>query len=89
MGALSKVLDSLNTLQDTRSNMAVIRAIFGLVILCLVAASAGAGAAPQSSELVVAVNATTIESFPLENASEAFEKMMSGKVRFRAVLVNE
>jgi D-arabinose 1-dehydrogenase-like Zn-dependent alcohol dehydrogenase len=29
-----------------------------------------------------------IETFPLAEANEAFEKMMSGKVRFRAVLVN-
>ena len=27
-----------------------------------------------------------IETFPLEKAAEAFERMMSGKVRFRAVL---
>ena len=26
------------------------------------------------------------EIFPLENAEEAYEKMMSGKVRFRSVL---
>jgi D-arabinose 1-dehydrogenase-like Zn-dependent alcohol dehydrogenase len=30
-----------------------------------------------------------IESFPLERATEAFESMMSGKVRFRAVLRTE
>lgn len=28
-----------------------------------------------------------IEKFPLEKANEAYEHMMSGKVRFRAVLV--
>jgi len=62
--------------------MAVIRAIFGLVILCLVAASAGAGAAPQSSELVVAVNATTIESFPLFAAvSELAKDSSSPRIR--------
>jgi len=27
-----------------------------------------------------------IETFPLEQAAEAFEKMMTAKVRFRAVL---
>lgn len=30
-----------------------------------------------------------IEKFPLEKANEAYERMMSGKVRFRAVLVME
>jgi D-arabinose 1-dehydrogenase-like Zn-dependent alcohol dehydrogenase len=30
-----------------------------------------------------------IETFPLAQANEAFEKMMSGKVRFRAVLVHK
>ena len=29
------------------------------------------------------------ESFPLEKANEAFERMMSGKARFRAVLTME
>jgi len=28
-----------------------------------------------------------IEKFPLEKAADAYEHMMSGKVRFRAVLV--
>jgi D-arabinose 1-dehydrogenase-like Zn-dependent alcohol dehydrogenase len=27
-----------------------------------------------------------IETFPLERAAEAYQRMMSGKVRFRAVL---
>ena len=27
-----------------------------------------------------------IETFPLERAAEAYERMMSGKVRFRSVL---
>jgi hypothetical protein len=27
-----------------------------------------------------------VETYPLENASQAYERMMSGKVRFRAVL---
>ena len=30
-----------------------------------------------------------IEKFPLEKAMEAYEHMMSGKVRFRSVLVME
>ena len=30
-----------------------------------------------------------IEKFPLEKAQEAYEHMMSGKVRFRAVLTME
>jgi alcohol dehydrogenase, propanol-preferring len=29
-----------------------------------------------------------IETFPLEQASNAYDRMMSGKVRFRAVLTN-
>jgi D-arabinose 1-dehydrogenase-like Zn-dependent alcohol dehydrogenase len=28
----------------------------------------------------------TIEAYPLERASEAYERMMSGKARFRVVL---
>lgn len=30
---------------------------------------------------------TMIEKFPLEKANEAFERMLSGKVRFRGVLI--
>jgi D-arabinose 1-dehydrogenase-like Zn-dependent alcohol dehydrogenase len=29
-----------------------------------------------------------IETFPLEQAAQAYERMMTGKVRFRAVLTN-
>ena len=30
-----------------------------------------------------------IEAFPLDRASEAYERMMSGKARFRVVLTTE
>jgi alcohol dehydrogenase/propanol-preferring alcohol dehydrogenase len=29
-----------------------------------------------------------IETFPIERAAEAYDKMMTGKVRFRAVLTH-
>ena len=29
-----------------------------------------------------------IETFPIERASEAYDRMMAGKVRFRAVLTH-
>ena len=62
------------------------------LILDGVRSSAGPRAAPSMDSqdtltfsLLTGVRAMT-EAFPLEQAAEAYEQMMSGKARFRAVL---